>query len=289
MVSEFENILNVKYWLANITCSGRAGFVPLKWQFSGFEFFRLWTVFSSLPPSAPAPVTHAVGRLGFNRRQGFKRMNKTSLHQFQPAWAGILGPMLFVAIFTIEGWLRSEYEPTRMYISELSLGSRGWIQNSNFIVFGLLFLMFTRSVATEFHNRTTSQGSIILLTIIAVCYLSFGFFIMDPINTPRDEWTFSGILHALIGEAVLVLMPVSCFVFLQRFRKEAKWEFLQWWTIVLGTIIAIASFLMIVSMNLPSAQKALNDWLGLIQRFSIVPYMIWLFIFALGLLRQSKM
>lgn len=217
-----------------------------------------------------------------------KRMDKTLSHKPLFIWAGILGPILFVTIFTIEGWLRSGYEPSRMFVSELSLGSRGWIQNANFIVFGLLFLAFTCSVAAEFHNGKASQGSIILLTIIAFCYLAFGFFVMDPVSTPRAEWTFSGILHALLGEVVLVLMPVSCFVFWRRFNKDAMWRFLQWWTFVLGTIIAIASFLTIVSMNIQNVQKALNEWLGLIQRFSIVPYMIWLFIFALGLLRRSK-
>lgn len=215
-------------------------------------------------------------------------MNKISLNQPQLAWVGVIGPTLFVAIFTFEGWLRSGYEPTRMYVSELSLGSRGWIQNANFIVFGLLFLVFTRSVAAEFHNGKASRGGIILLTIIAICYLAFGFFVMDPVSTPRNQMTFHGILHVLIGEVVLALMPASCFVFLRRFREDAKWQFLQWWTLLLGTIIAIASILLIVAMNLPDAQKVLNEWLGLIQRTSIVPFMIWLFIFALGLLRRSK-
>ena len=36
----------------NKACSGRAGFVPLNWQFSNLGLFRLWTVFSPLPPSA---------------------------------------------------------------------------------------------------------------------------------------------------------------------------------------------------------------------------------------------
>ena len=215
-------------------------------------------------------------------------MNKISLNQPQLTWAGIIGSPLFVVIFTLEGWIRPGYEPIRMYVSELSLGSRGWIQSANFMVFGLLFLMFTQSVAGEFQTEKASRGGILLLSIIAICYLAFGFFVMDPVGTPRNELTFSGIIHALIGEVVLVLIPVSCFVFLRRFREEAKWRFLQWWTFVLGTIIATASSLTIVSMNLPNMQTALNEWLGLIQRCSIVPYMIWLFSFALALLRQGK-
>jgi len=216
-------------------------------------------------------------------------MNKISLNQRQLTWAGIIGPPLFVAIFTLEGWFRPGYEPTRMYVSELSLGSRGWIQNVNFVVFGLLFLVFSRSVAAEFQSGKASRGGIILLTIIAICYLSFGFLVMDPVSTPRNEMTLHGMLHGFLGEVVLSLMPVSCFVFLRRFREGTKWRFFQWWTLTFGTIIAIASILLIAAMNLPDTQKALNEWLGLIQRTAIVPFLIWLFIFALGLLRRSKM
>ena len=83
------------------------------------------------------------------QQKGSWKMNKTALNQPQIAWAGVLGLMLFVVIFTIEGWLRSGYEPARMYISELSLGSRGWNHNVNFLVFGLLFLIIAQRVACE--------------------------------------------------------------------------------------------------------------------------------------------
>lgn len=195
--------------------------------------------------------------------------------------------MFFVAVFTIEGWLRPGYGPARMYVSELALGGRGWIQNANFIVFGLLLLVFTRRVAVEFAGEKASRWSISLLATTAVCYLAFGFFVMDAVSTPRDELTFSGILHALLGEVVLVCMPLSCFVFWRRFQRQARWRSLGQWTLGLGIISAIASSVMLVSMNFPAAQQALLEWVGLIQRFSIVPYMAWLFAFALELLRQS--
>jgi Protein of unknown function (DUF998) len=215
-------------------------------------------------------------------------MNKTPLSQTLLAWAGVIAPLLFVAIFTLEGCLRIGYKPLGMYVSELALGPRGWIQNINFIVFGFLFFVFTRCIAAVFQNGKASRWGIILLTIIAICYLGFGFLVMDPLATPHNEITFHGLLHFLMGEIVLVLMPVSCFVFLQRFRGDANWRFLQWWTLVLGIIIAIASILLIAAMNIPDVQKLLHDWLGLIQRASIVPFMLWLFIFALGILRQRE-
>jgi hypothetical protein len=40
----------------------------------------------------------------------------------------MIGPALFVLVFTLEGWLRPGYDPLAMYVSALSLGPSGWIQ-----------------------------------------------------------------------------------------------------------------------------------------------------------------
>ena len=218
-----------------------------------------------------------------------KTMRKTIIDQHQLSiWAGIIGSTLFVAIFMLEGWLRPGYEPLKMYVSELSLGPRGWIQIVNFIVFGVLLLVFTRSVAAEFQSGKAAWGGILLLRIIALCYLASGPFVMDPTGTPRNQMTLHGTLHGIFGGIVFTLMPISCFVFLRRFREDPKWQFLQWWTLALGTISAVGVILLSVATKLPNAQNVFNEWLGLIQRTAIVPFMIWIFIFALGMLKQSK-
>ena len=49
-------------------------------------------------------------------------------------WAGMLGTALFVLSFTVNGFLRPNYSPTRMYISELSIGTQGWIQIVSFML-----------------------------------------------------------------------------------------------------------------------------------------------------------
>lgn len=214
-------------------------------------------------------------------------MEKT-LNGRQLVWAGIIGPILFVSIFLLEGWLRPDYEPLKTYVSELSLGPRGWIQIVNFVLFGLMLLVFARSVATEFQSGKASRGGIILLTILGVCFLLSGPFVMDPAGTPRSQMTLHGTIHGILGGIVFSLMPVSCFVFLRRFREDPNWQFLKWPTLVLGTISAAAVLLLTVATKSPAGQNISTDWLGLIQRAAIVPFMFWLFIFALGLLRQRN-
>lgn len=200
-------------------------------------------------------------------------------------WAGIIGPLCFVTIFSLEGWLRPGYDPLTTYVSALSLGPRGWIQIVNFMLFGVLLLVFTRTVAAAFRSGTAARGPI-LLTIIAICYGLSGPFVMDPMGTPRNQMTIHGLLHGIFGAIVFSLMPISCFVFWRRFRKDPAWHALQWWTLALGTISAVGVVLLIVATKTPATQAPFTPWLGLIQRTAIVPFMIWLVVFALGLLRR---
>src|SRR5215471_18412597 len=102
------------------------------------------------------------------------------------AWAGMVGPALFVAVFTVEGWLRPGYNPLGMYVSELSLGPRGWIQVANFVVVGVLLLVFARGVAAEFREGKASRAGPLLLAIIAFSLLVSGPLVTDPASTPRD-------------------------------------------------------------------------------------------------------
>jgi hypothetical protein len=202
-------------------------------------------------------------------------------------WAGIIGPLLFVATFTIEGWLRLGYEPLSMFVSALSLGPRGWVQIANFVIFGVLLLAFTRRVASEFQDGKGSRAGIILLTIIAIGHIVCGPSVMDPPGTPPSETTFHGTVHGMAGGIVFLLMPITCFVFLRRFREDPNWQFLQGWTLALGAITASAVILLTVATKLPAMQDVFIEWLGLIQRTAIVPFMGWLFAFALSLHRRS--
>ena len=202
------------------------------------------------------------------------------------AWAGMIGATLFVLIFTLEGWYRPGYKPLEMFVSALSLSSRGWIQILNFIIFGMLLFMFSWGVAAEFPNGKASRDGPIILRTLAICYFLSGPFVMDPVYPPM---TFHGTLHGILGWIVFTLMPISCFVFLRRFREDPNWQFLKWGTLGLGLLSALGAVLLTMAANSPDIRNVFNHQLGLIQRTIIVPFMLWIFIFALGLLKRSKM
>ncbi len=105
-------------------------------------------------------------------------MKRLNLNQRWPAaWAGIIAPALFVSVFSIEGWLRPGYNPFSTYVSALSLGARGWIQIVNFILLGVLLLLFTVVVRTEFSSGEASRGGPVLMAIMGILFIVSGPFI----------------------------------------------------------------------------------------------------------------
>jgi hypothetical protein len=73
------------------------------------------------------------------------------------ALAGILGPVLFTAVFVIqELFRRGEYSPMAEPVSALEAGPGGWVQQVNFVGFGLLTIAF--AVGLHRGMRPTRAG-----------------------------------------------------------------------------------------------------------------------------------
>jgi hypothetical protein len=54
---------------------------------------------------------------------------------------GGIGALPFTGIYRVEGITRPGYDAWQQPISALSLGSGGWVQRVNFVVFGVLLVL----------------------------------------------------------------------------------------------------------------------------------------------------
>lgn len=215
-------------------------------------------------------------------------MNNATFSQKQIIiWSGIFAPILFVAVFIIEGWLRPGYDSLAQYVSALSLGPRGCVQITNFIVFGALLLLFSRAVAAAFPTGKASRGGLIILTILALCFFFSGLFVMDPAGTPLAQSTVHGLIHGILGAIAFLLMPACIFVYLRRFNSDPAWSPMRGWTLLLGIVSAAGLVLLTAASKFPQLQSTFAPWLGLIQRTLIIPFMLWIFIFTLHLARKQ--
>ena len=213
-----------------------------------------------------------------------------SQNQFRKlsAWAGILAPVIFVGVFTVEGILRSGYDPLKMYISALSLGNRGWIQISNFLILGFLLFIFTLGLSKEFQTGKASRGGIITLYVISALFFISGPFVMDPTETPADQMSVHGLIHGLSGGIVFTIMPIIIFIFLRRFVSDANWQSFRWWTLTLGIIEALGVVVFTYVSKIPVEQNAYINYFGLFQRIALIPFMVWVFLFSIEMLRRQK-
>ena len=213
-----------------------------------------------------------------------------SQNQFRKlsAWAGILAPAIFVGVFTVEGALRSGYDPLKMYISALSLGNRGWIQISNFLILGFLLFIFTLGLSKEFQTGKASRGGIITLYVISALFFISGPFVMDPTETPADQMSVHGLIHGLSGGIVFTIMPIIIFIFLRRFVSDANWQSFRWWTLILGIIEALGVVVFTYVSKIPVEQNAYINYFGLFQRIALIPFMVWIFLFGIEMLRRQK-
>lgn len=203
-------------------------------------------------------------------------------------WAGVIGPSLFVLVFLGEGWLRPGYNPAADYVSALSLGERGWVQLTSFLIVGVCLLLFTAAVARQFQQGAASRAGPILLGSIGAGLLLSGPFMMDPAGTPSAALSWHGLIHGVLGGIVFVLMPVVCFVYLTRFGSDPHWRGLRTATVVLGTITAVADVVFTLATKVPGLVTLTSPWAGLLQRLVLIPFMVWVTVFADGLLRRTR-
>jgi hypothetical protein len=213
-----------------------------------------------------------------------------SQNQFRKlsAWAGILAPIIFVGVFMVEGAIRKGYNPKSMYISALSLSNRGWIQIANFLVLGLFLFIFTLGLSKEFQTGKASRGGVITLYIISVLFFISGPFVMDPADTPANQMSIHGLIHGIAGGIVFLLMPIIIFIFLRRILSDIKWQSFRWWTLVLAIIEALGVIVFTYVSKIPIEQNAYINSLGLFQRIALIPFMVWVLIFGIEMLRRQK-
>ena len=197
---------------------------------------------------------------------------------------GMVGVTVFTLTFTLYGLFRPDYSPVRHYVSELAIGSGGWIQIVNFLLLGAFLMVFALGVRKTFLDGIASRAGPIMLMIIAGCYFISGPLVTDPLSMFDNQQTFIGMLHGIFGALVFALSPVCCFLYWRRFRADPRWRYLHPWTLAAVILMVGTVVLMKVAQPLTSA---LNPWAGLIQRGSLLTFYAWVFAFSVGL-RKSQ-
>ncbi|TCM47799.1 DUF998 domain-containing protein [Kribbella sp. VKM Ac-2568] len=183
-----------------------------------------------------------------------------------PAWAGIIGPVLFTATFLAqEAFRRSEYDALAEPVSALEAGPNGWIQQVNFVVFGVLTIVFALGLHRGLRPSRAGVAGPALLFLSGVGSLLAAIF---PLRQDAAGVTYDPGGHIVAGFMFFLTSAVGLIVVSRRVAHDPRWQSLATYSLAAG-IVAFVGFLVGGGLVMPD-DAPLHDWAGLYQRVLVV-------------------
>jgi hypothetical protein len=207
-------------------------------------------------------------------------------------YAGVIGPLLFIVVFLVEGLTRPGYSAWRHYVSQLATGDGGWVQLVNFLVCGSLAVVFAIGLRSALRGSRGAIGAPILLGLFGAALLVAGVFVTDPaLGYPvgaAQVHTVHGMIHGLAGLAAFTLLPASAFVMAWHFASTANSR--RW--VIYSAGIGILLVAMFIASTAVSVLDERGVWpnapTGFLQRIAIIGGWTWIAAVALHLIGSSS-
>lgn len=182
------------------------------------------------------------------------------------AWAGIVGPILFTATFLAQEIFRvDEYSPMAEQVSALEAGPNGWVQQVNFVVFGLLTMAY--AVGLHLGVRTSKWGTAgpALLFVSGIALMLAAIF---PLREDAAGVTYDPGGHIVAGITFFLSSAVGLVALSRRLARDPRWRSLATYTLAAG-VVALAGVVVNGALVIPESAP-LHDWAGLVQRVLIL-------------------
>jgi Protein of unknown function (DUF998) len=195
-------------------------------------------------------------------------------------WAGVIGPVSFVAFFLIEGQVRPGYDAMRLQVSYLSLGEGGWVQVLSFLASGGLLIAFAVALRRVLGGGAGStfgpSGVGIAGTGLVIAGLfstapAFGYPPGTPDGFPTElpSTAYLHVLGAFCAFGGMILAPLAM---ARRFRREhdGRW-------VIYSVLSALVVWVFLAASSAdPSGQPFFPETVGLYQRISIIAGLGWI-------------
>jgi hypothetical protein len=164
--------------------------------------------------------------------------------------------------------LISEYSLTADYISELVIGRYGYLQTAAFFAAGLGTLALAVGVREATKGSWGSRLGSALVGLYGVGLILAGILPTDEIDPAGRvvSPTSAGAVHMVASALAFVFVIVGMFVLSRTFKRDARWQAVWPWSLVLALAALIG-----VIVATPSE----GPWVGLIQRTYIGTIILW--------------
>jgi hypothetical membrane protein len=198
------------------------------------------------------------------------------------AITGIAGPIVFVVFIGAQSLVHPDYSQVKLPISALAAWPGGWVQDANFVLFGLLTILFAIGLHLGVRRNRAAVIGPGLLMLSGVGLIIAGFF---PWRSVDGDFVVPA--GYLLGAPLSFLGAGAGFiVLLRRVAADPRWHGVG--PYALGSGIAIvASFVATFALVIPPSAP-LHSWGGLMQRATLAVWFPCTVVLALRLLRVAK-
>ncbi len=190
--------------------------------------------------------------------------------------AGMLGPALFAVVFILQNVVRTDDDAIAEPVSALSIGEYGWVQRLNFVVFGVLLLVFAAALHRGVASSRLGWVGPTLLLVAGV-----GLFVAATFSLARDETgaIYDPNFHQVGGTLFFGGTALALIALSRRLARDPRWRNLSRYSLGAG-IASIVGGVVINTWAIPDGAP-LHGEVGLIQRI-IVLAVIFPALIALG-------
>jgi hypothetical membrane protein len=178
------------------------------------------------------------------------------------AWAGIVGPLLFTLTFLGQEFFRAdEYSSIAEPVSALEAGPHGWVQQANFVVFGLLTAAFAIGLNRGVRRSVRGVAGPALLLVSSVGLLLAAVF---PLREDAAGVTYDPGGHIIAGLMFFLSSAIGPIVLSRRLAHDPRWRSLATYVLASG-VLAQVGFVLMGLLVMPD-DAPLHEWAGLAQR-----------------------
>lgn len=151
----------------------------------------------------------------------------------------VVGSLLFTLTYLVEGITRPGYDAWQQANSLLSLGPGGWVQQVNFVVFGVLMLCSAFGWRKVLKGGRAATWFPLLRGLAGLSLILVGIFSQDPVpGYPPDAVmtapTFHAVIHVVFSFVAITSLAFSAFVIARRFAVEPRWRGWASYSVITG-------------------------------------------------------
>ena len=180
------------------------------------------------------------------------------------ATIALIALLLFPAVVLVLNVVQSGYSALSQAMSELALGSAGWLMGVAFVSMGIGTALVGLCIRDSIPRARVAPIALVLAGTLDVVSAFF--------HTNGDEpATTASTIHEIAGISTFILVVIAMYATIGSFRRRADWRSFVIPTAV-WSIVATGTFFLVPILG--------DDLFGLAQRIFVATWISWLAVVA---------